>query len=298
MPKKVNIKKGAAALFQNGKVIAKAMEEGGTFGAVVKKIGNGGFLVAVNSKKNVLAVPRGLFTKRTMRIEVGQVVILEGQIHANLPLEISARLDTRAEINALIKQGHMSAEILGIAETAGAVVTTAEQPLAKEALFNEEEIDEEVWNQGIADVRGGLKQERKAKETAASIAARLGTLKCGRGKQVDGGLLAGDAADPMLRMGLNEEFRLWRAAKAHKALSIGGGGSTAAPAACGEVLQTEEEIYALEEAESLRKADAEEQAAIVSRLESIAHAEEVRAFLLSRKVKENWDDEEVDLEDL
>lgn len=296
MPKKTSIKKGAAALFQNGKAIAKAWEEQAIFGAVVKKVGGGGFRVAVNAKKTVLATPRGLFTKGTMRIDIGQVVILEGNIHASLPLEISARLDSRAEIGALIKAGRMAAEILGIAETAGAVETTCEQqPLAKEALFNEE-FTEEDWTQGIADVRGGLKQERKAKDTAASIAARLVTLKTGRGKQVDGAVMLGDAADPTLRMGLNEEFKRWRAAKARKALSVGGGSAAAAPA--GEVVLTEEEIYAEEEAESLRNADAQEQAAIVSRLESIAHAEEVRAFLLSREVKENWDDEEVNLEDL
>jgi translation initiation factor IF-1 len=293
MPKKPSIKKGAAALFQNGKEIAKAYAgQPVIFGAVTKSLGNGAFSIFISSKRSVQATPRGLFTKGSMRIDVGQVVIVQGEPYGKYALEIVARLDSKTEIDNLVKENLMAPEVLSAAVVAGSVQSQVK--VAGEDIFESSDEDEEFWEKGVADMRGGVKAERTAKETAASIAARLGSLKCGRGKQVDGGLLVGDSADPLLLAGLNDEFRAWRLKREQKAVSMGGGGSSGSSGAA--KFQTEAQVWEEIEAETLRAADAEEQAAIVSSLRSIAHAAEVKAFLETRKVKENWDD--VDIEEL
>ncbi|NBT35326.1 MAG: hypothetical protein EBT03_07280 [Betaproteobacteria bacterium] len=291
MPAKKNIKKSAAALFQNAKAIEKAMAEGATFGAVIRRLGNGAFSIQLDEKgkEKVQGTPRGLFTSGTMRIHVGQLVIVEGA-SATRPWEIVALIDEKSTADALVKRGRLSAKLVGVANAAGAV-EEAEAP--KEDIFLPAE-GEDFWTQGIADVRGGLKAERKAQEEAATISARVATLKGSKTakKGVDGGVAVGSLADPLLFSGEEERFKRWRAHKAKMA--------AAAPAPSGGALVpaplTEEDLMVQfrEERDAARLA-AELAAAAAAEAERV-RAEAARASLAAMPVKENWDD--VDLDDL
>jgi len=313
MPKRQNTKKAAAAAFGNAKAIMQVKKNGGLFGAVTKRLGNGGFQVVVSTDSDMatlMATPRGLFTSGSMRISVGHVVILEGQIRAKgdqrapLPLEIVGLLNKKAEILEIIDEGHMSASVLRAAETAGMLEAGQQEGQGDDIEFEEEGA---VGMVEMREVKGGIKGQRKAEENAASIAARAACLmgaslaaaegKKVKGKGLDGCLLEGDAADPTLLTGLNEEFRRWRAKVTAKKTAMAVGGCSAAPAVQAAKVQTEDEIWAEIEAQEVAKETAAIQAEALSRLRTIAHAEEVKAFLASRVVRDNWDDE-VDINDL
>ena len=305
MTKHTNMKKAAAAATQNWAAIQAAKKTGGLFGAVTRQLGNGGFEVtlrkagAKGQRTTVQATPRGLFGKGVMRIAVGHVVLLAGELSSNgiqRPLEIVGRLDSRAEIQELVDMGHLPAEVLGIAETAGAVETSARQEVAKEDLFDDSG-DEDFWVQGIADVKGGLKAERKAQETAATIAARTAGLKGARmaaaagikRKGVDGGVDVGDLADPALFADpYYERFKRWRAHKT-KAATMSSGGSVVQP----EAAQTVAELMALFRLEK----EAAEQQAAMDAAAAAARGAETSAWMAKQQVKDNWDDE-VNIDDL
>uniref|UniRef100_A0A6C0AMH1 S1-like domain-containing protein n=1 Tax=viral metagenome TaxID=1070528 RepID=A0A6C0AMH1_9ZZZZ len=296
MPPNKNIKKGAAALFQNSKEIDRAKKHGATFGAVTKRLGNGGFSVQLATDKTVIGTPRGLFTKGSMAINVGQVVIVtgtdrpKGDSRPALPWEIVALIDDKATADLFVKKGFMSSDVLGFASSAGA----SGQQVVEDDLFEASDSDEDFWAQGAADVRGGLKAERKSQEASASIAARVASLKCGRGKQLDGGVAAGNMADPTLFSGDEQErFKRWRAHKAKAAAKVASGGALI-PAA--QTVAEMMELFRLE-AESARLEA--EQSAIVVAADAAKNATEAKAWLAKQQVKENWDDEEaVKLEDL
>ena len=291
MPAKKNIKKSAAALFQNAKAIDKAMEEGATFGAVIRRLGNGAFSIQLDEKgkEKVQGTPRGLFTSGTMRIHVGQLVIVEGA-SAKRPWEIVALIDEKSTADALVKRGRLSAKLVGVANAAGAV---EEEEAPKEDIFLPAEQEEDFWTQGIADVRGGLKAERKAQEEAATISARVATLKGSKTakKGVDGGVAVGNLADPLLFSGEEERFKRWRAHKAKMAAAAPASGGALVPAPL-----TEEDLMVQfrEERDAARLA-AEFAAAAAAEAERV-RAEAARASLAAMPVKENWDD--VDLDDL
>jgi hypothetical protein len=321
MPKKPNMKKAAAAATQNWAAIQAAKTSGGLFGAVTKQLGNGGYQVTLRSvatkgqRTTVQATPRGLFGKGVMRIAVGHVVLLAGALApvgmVQRPLEIVGCLDSRAEIQELIKLGFLPADVLGVAETAGAVETAARETVAKEDLFGvnegeeEEEEDDDFWGKGMADVKGGLKAERKAQETAATIAARVAGLKGARSaaasgtkrKGVDGGVDVGDLADAALYEDPDfERFKRWRAHKA-TAMKMSAGGSSAAPAVSHAAIQTVAELMAIFKLEQEAARTAAEQQAIVAQVDAVNKATEVKAWMAKQPVKENWDDE-VNIEDL
>lgn len=322
MPKKMNTDKAAAAVCQNARAIQEAMRTRvGTFGAVTKALGNRAFEIQLRvaekgQRMTVQATPRALFQggkKAPIRISVGHVVLLAGEVKVvgegvQRPLEIVARLDSRKEIRELIEMGLMSSAVLGIAETAGAVETAA-MPLAKDKLFNEEDEDDDaMWTAGLQEAKGGLKQQRQAAETVATIASRVAILqgqKEGRRKGVDGYAAEGKAltttkggAHELLNAELTAEeltpaqqaeFIRWRAAKhvIHSARMAAGGGGPHVT-----VAQVEYELkVAAQTAQS-----AAEQAAVRQEMDSAARVEELREFLGMRKVAENWDD--VDLDDL
>jgi hypothetical protein len=321
------MKKAAAAATQNWAAIKAAKESGGLFGAVTKQLGNGGFEITLRKagikgqRTTVQATPRGLFGRGVMRIAVGHVVLLAGELSSSgiqRPLEIVGRLDSRAEIQELVDLGHLPAEVLGIAETAGAVETAARAEVATEELFDSEGSDEDFWVQGVADVKGGLKAERKAQETAATIAARVAGLKGARmaaasgtkRKGVDGGVEVGDMADIALVSDPDyERFKRWRAHKATARVMAGGGSVAMAmaspvmaspnvPVVNAEAVQTMAELmqqFKLEKEAAERAAD---QAAIVAAAEAAAKGAEAKAWLAKQPVKDNWDDEEVNIDDL
>jgi hypothetical protein len=322
MPKKMNTDKAAAAVYQNAKAIEEAKKSGGLFGAVTKALGNRGFEITLRLAEKgkspvgvtVQATPRKLFQggrKAPIRIAVGHVVLLAGELTYSArqrPLEIVGRLDSKEEINELITMGCMSSAVLGIAETAGAV-ETGKTKIAEEDLFESDESGEEFWASGLQEAKGGLKEQRKAAETVATIAARVATLrgdKKDRQKGSDGSVSSGRAliaakghADELLAAELTvetltpaeqAEFIRWRASQkiVHSARMAAGGGGPRVT-----VAQVEHEMkVAAQTAQS-----AAEQAAVRAEMESAAHVAELREFLQQRKVAENWDDE-VNIEDL
>ena len=322
MPKRANMKKNAAAACQNWQAIENAKKNGGLFGAVIKRLGNGGFQVQLQQsgtkggRLQVQASPRGLFTNGSMKITVGHVVLLSGELMPvgtqQRPLEIVGRLDNKAEIRDLIRAGHMPASVLAIADSASA----SETQVAEDDLFESDDSDEDFWVQGVADVRGGLKAERKAQETAATIAARVASLKGARSaaasglkrKGMDGGVDAGDMADPLLFSDPEyQRFNRWRAHKdmaSANAVKMAGGGSVAAAAPLAApsaaASQTVEELMALFRLEQETARMAAEQAAIAAREDAAARTVALRAELAGQTVKDNWDDEEdlVDINDL
>jgi len=321
MPKKMNTNKAAAAVYQNAKAIEEFKRNGGLVaGAVTRALGNRGFEVQLRiaakgeSTHGVLvqATPRTLFQggkKAPVRIAVGHVVLLAGELKAKdcgqqRPLEIVARLDSKDEIRELIKLGLMSPAVLGIAETAGAMANAAAE-VAADDLFDSDDSDGDFWAAGMKDVKGGLKAQRQAAEAVATITARVATLKSQKGRKgIDGGVEAGDLADPALFSDPDyERFQRWRAHKATARAMAGGGSSAAAvPVAVAqpEAVQTMAELmqqFKLEKEAALHAAD---QAAIVAAAEAGQRAADVAVWAAKRTVKESWDDEdeEVCMEDL
>jgi hypothetical protein len=310
MPKKMNTNKAAAAVYQNAKAIEEFKRNGGLAGAVTRALGNRGFEVQLRvaakgeSTHGVLvqATPRTLFQggkKAPVRIAVGHVVLLAGELKAKdcgvqRPLEIVARIDSKDEIRELIKLGLMSSAVLGIAETAGAMANAAAE-VAADDLFDSDDSDGDFWAAGMKDVKGGLKAQRQAAEAVATITARVATLKSQKGRKgIDGGVEAGDLADPALFADPDyERFTRWRAHKA-TARAMAGGGSSAAPVvavAQPEAVQTMAELmlqFKLEKEAALHAAD---QAAIVAAAEAGQRAAEVKAWAAKQGAKANWDDE-------
>lgn len=318
MPKKMNTNKAAAAVYQNAKAIEEFKRSGGLAGAVTRALGNRGFEIQLRvaakgeSTHGVLvqATPRTLFQggkKAPVRIAVGHVVLLAGELKGKdcgqqRPLEIVARLDSKDEIRELIKLGLMSPAVLGIAETAGALVAAAE--VATDDLFDSDESDGDFWAAGLKDVKGGLKAQRQAAEAVATITARVATLKGNKAaKGIDGSVELGDLADPMLFSDPDyERFARWRAHKA-TAVKMAAGGSVAATAAApqlhAEAVQTMADLLAQFKLEKEAALHAADQAAIVAHAEAMQRAADVKAWAAKQSTKENWDDEdEVRIEDL
>ncbi len=282
MPKCANIKKSAAALYQNQKQIRSA-SSGTVFAAVSKGLGRAQFQLVLTGGKKVVGTPRGLFTKGTMRISVGQVVIVEGlqrpdgDRRAELPWEIVARIDNDSEAKQLVKAGHLPADVLRFATTAGAAESSA---AAEDDLFEE---SEDFWEKGAADVRGGVREARKAAETQRSIASRMASLAAGRSGGLDGSVVLGDVSDPTLLSDLDyERFKKWRDCKAI-AVTMSGGGTVALPVAAVALpvalAHSQVEMAAVAEAAAARR------------------VAELKQFFAETS-KDNWDDEEVDLNDL
>jgi len=234
------------------------------------------------------------------------VVLLAGELRpagVQRPLEIVGRLDSRSEIQELIKSGLMPAAILGIAESAGAVES---DKAAEDDIFESDDSDDDFWTAGLREAKGGLKAQRKLAETVASISARVSTLNranapgAKRVKGIDGSLEAGDLADPSL---FNDpdyaRFSRWRAHK-ETAVAMSSGGSSAAASVKPAAVQTAQELMALFRLEAETARLAAEQALIVARDNATARVAAVRAEIAGQIVKDNWDDEDdlVDINDL
>ena len=189
MPKKCNVKKSSSALFQNQKQIKAAFEgKSVVFAAVEKSLGSAQFLLGLTEGKKAKGTPRGLFTSGTMRISAGQIVIVEG--NPKIGLEIVARFDDLSQVQQLIKDGLMPADILATASVATAV-SAASIPDAEEAddLFD---YSEEAPAASDGPMKGGNK-ERQQKEAQAAVAARVGILT--KGSRVKSSVRLEDACD-------------------------------------------------------------------------------------------------------
>jgi len=79
MPKKANIKKAASAQYQNIRALAEAAQgaEGMEYLSVQKVLGNRYFLCSNAMGERVLAEPRKLFTRGSMRVVVGGIVVAQ-----------------------------------------------------------------------------------------------------------------------------------------------------------------------------------------------------------------------------
>ena len=165
---KTNVSKSAAAQHQCAKAIERAAngEPGIKFYSVQKALGNAFFSLRDEKGKDYRGTPRGLFTKGTMLVAMGQIVVAEGDAKG---LEIVGVIQKRSDAAALVKSGAMPREILANAVAAGAMtVAVAEED---DDLF-EKLADEE-------DVTGGGSKVERAKAEAlrsvAALAARLGS---------------------------------------------------------------------------------------------------------------------------
>jgi hypothetical protein len=305
MPKKRNLSKSAAALFQNEKRIELAFSAETIFGVVAKKLGNGSFHVnrsLGNGKGYVaLATPRGLFTRGSMCIEVGHVVILEGverldgDRRAPLPMEIVARIDGKAVLEQFKKKGVLTSAdynyILATSASAGAI-SSEEQAIAEDDIFEAEEEDAD-WEQGIAELKQSSKAQRKEEETMRSIAARVGSLKSSK-KGLGGSAIIGDASKPLVvedepqQEDEEEDYAAFlRSSKLpHAAESL-----KAAESADTSDLDA---IIAAQK----RRLGQIEAARDASLMAAEAAAAKVAMAAKSKRVLANWDDEEIAIEDL
>jgi hypothetical protein len=120
MPKKSNVAKASSAQYQN--IIALAEAAAGTPGKVYlcveKALGNRYFLCVLAGGQKVQAEPRKLFTKGTMRISVGSIVVGEQPQTRGGIYEIVGVIQERSEARRLVKAGVLSKAILDRATSA------------------------------------------------------------------------------------------------------------------------------------------------------------------------------------
>jgi hypothetical protein len=108
MPKKPNVKKAASAQYQNIKALAEAASgaEGIVYLAVEKAMGNRYFLCLTSDGHQVLAEPRKLFTRGSMRVERGGIVVAQAPVMPAWKAELLAQ--QRAEHMAACKRAKQS----------------------------------------------------------------------------------------------------------------------------------------------------------------------------------------------
>jgi len=152
MPKTVITKKNRkspSAVRQSSQYIKRAAEGDKTlsFLSVQAVRGNGYFTLRRADGREILGTPRGLFSKGSMRISVGQIVVVEGipedtsKILA-CPYEIMGVIQERDLAIELVESGRMSKEVLIAATMAGSMAdTTMADTLAD--IFEEGEEEEE-----------------------------------------------------------------------------------------------------------------------------------------------------------
>jgi len=153
MPKKANISKKAAAQFQNMKVIQNALKgtkKDVTFAAVERAMGFAKFGLRVGAY-SVEGTPRGLFTSGTMRISVGDIVIVDGYGTTNsrgqqMIVEIVGRLD-KHDVKDLLSSGILSRDTVNAAKAASSMAA-CEEPESDDDLFERDEDDlgqDNIW---------------------------------------------------------------------------------------------------------------------------------------------------------
>ena len=310
-----NIKKSAAALFQNDKELKAARQEAGAvFGVVKKCIGFSSFVVlpcsgqpvtslkSTASVKEITGIPRGLFTRGTMKISVGSVVLLEGTFRSegdqrpSLPWEIKAMVDSKAQLDTMVQRGQITAALRStLVESSASASSLDSSSHANDDFFEPaEESSEAVEN---FDCRGGKRAEKKALEARLSIASRLGCLKSGK-KGLDGSTTIGDAL--VLNVDL-EKSQEEEDAEAFAAFMRSSQKPKPAVGGAAAEISTPDELEAFIQAQkkSMWLAEAAEaSAALVAEAAGLAKAEAAAKFFSTQKVKEEWDEEEINAETL
>jgi translation initiation factor IF-1 len=183
MPKKINTKKSASAQFASIKAIQRAAAGESTvlFASVQGAKGNGYFRVRTADGVDLTGTPQGKFTSGTMRIAAGQIVVLEGvpaDIKTGLarartiPYEIVGVVQERHVAEQLVKRGELAREVLRDANSAGTFDAAPAEEL--DDLFEAAEAAPEA--DAVADVRGGVRDQRKAADARRAVAARVELL--------------------------------------------------------------------------------------------------------------------------
>lgn len=309
-----NIKKSAAALFQNDKELKAARQEAGAvFGIVKKCIGFSSFVVlpcsgepvtslkSAASAKEITGIPRGLFTRGTMRIAVGSVVLLEGTFRSegdqrpSLPWEIKALVDSKAQLDTMVQRGQITAALrTTLVEISASASSQDSSSHANDDFFEPAEESSEAVE--TFDCRGGKRAEKKALEARLSIASRLGCLKSGK-KGLDGSTTIGDALVLNVDVEKSQEeedaeaFAAFMRSSQKPKPAVGGAAEISTPDELEAFIQAQKKSMWLAEA-------AEASAALVAEAAGLAKAEAAVKFFSTQKVKEEWDEEEIDAETL
>lgn len=207
MPKKPNVKKAASAQYQNIKALAEAAggAEGMVYLAVEKPMGNRYFLCLTSDGHQVMAEPRKLFTKGSMRVERGGIVVAQAPVmpawkaelvaqkrtehvvackkarqsggnapaaDLGLPYEIVGVIAERSEAKRLIKTRAMPQSILdmAVAAEAGPGAASEVKPLLGDDL--EFMTPEEEARQQRLERLAAMTPEERAEYAAKSQAAK------------------------------------------------------------------------------------------------------------------------------
>ena len=166
MPKTVITKKNRkspSAVRQSSQYIKRAAEGDKTlsFLSVQAARGNGYFSLRRADGREILGTPRGLFSRGSMRISVGQIVVVEGipgdpSKILTCPYEIMGVIQERDLAIELVESGRMSKEVLIAATMAGSMAdTTMADTLADIFEGSEEEEEEETQKRVRKDKKRG-----------------------------------------------------------------------------------------------------------------------------------------------
>jgi hypothetical protein len=299
MPKKPSVKKGAAAQFQNWKAVKAAVDGKGAlnFLSVMKAMGNSYFQLCSADGKLFQATPRGLFGRGAMRIDVGQIAVAEGSLTGKNILEIVGVIRERQEAEEYVEQGKLPAKVLALAISAGTQFSAEDEK--KKAL---EAVDEAVTFEGEeagdseeeADgepAKGGMKQSRAKAATIRAISSRAALLIKG-----GGGSMRVELGEEMDARALAEGDLYWQPPKVRKLKP------KALLPAYVEPVEAKPAEVAEDMGFSLYSAAASEEVELSHRVAErealLTKASALRAQLAAAPLRENWDDEEVDINDL
>jgi hypothetical protein len=207
MPKKPNPKKAASAQYQNIKALAEAASgaEGMEYLTVEKPMGNRYFLCLNAVGQQVLAEPRKLFTRGSMRVEKGGIVVAQAPVmpawkqqllaqqraehmaackrakqsggnapapDLGLPYEIVGVIAERSEAKRLIKARAMPQSILDQAIAAEAGSAAGAEPKALLADDLEFMTPEEEARQARQEMLAAMTPEERAEYLAKAQMAR------------------------------------------------------------------------------------------------------------------------------
>ena len=209
MPKKPNVKKAASAQYQNIKALAEAASgaEGMVYLAVEKPMGNRYFLCLTSDGYQVMAEPRKLFTRGSMRVEKGGIVVAQAPVmpawkaeqlaqqraehmaacrrakqsggnapaaDLGLPYEIVGVIAERSEAKRLVKTRAMPQSILdmAIAAESGPGAAAEAKPLLGDDL--EFMTPEEMARQQRQEMLAGMSPEERAEYAAKQRVAAGG----------------------------------------------------------------------------------------------------------------------------
>lgn len=305
MPKQPSVKKGAAAQFQNWKAIKAACEgkAGLNFLAVVRLMGNGYFQLSTEDGRLLKATPRGLFGKGSMRIDVGQIAVTEGEVWPSATskaqiLEIVGVIREKQEAEECVRQGRMSLKLIQVAENAGKTSNADEEKkkAVDEAVVFEDAGAAPAAEAGDGDgelAKGGVRAARARAATVRAISSRAALLMKGGGSA-----LRTEMGEEMDARALAEGDLNWQPARVRHAKPKPLLPAYVEPVESTPAEEAEGMGFSLYSAGRHASEEVEASARASEGEKALASAKQLRAKLEAAPVLENWDDEEVNLDDL